>query len=47
MLMSGINSARVLREIFELATWAEPYFSNDIFLSETTQSGLEEIRKCG
>jgi hypothetical protein len=47
MMMSGIDSGQVIREVFELATWAESYFPNDIFLSETTAAALEEIRKSG
>jgi hypothetical protein len=47
MMMSGIDSGQVIREVFELATWAEAYFPNDVFLSETTAAALEEIKKSG
>jgi hypothetical protein len=47
MMMSGIDSGQVIREVFKLATWAESYFPNDIFLSETTAAALEEIKRNG
>jgi hypothetical protein len=47
MLMSGVRSGVVIRETFELLTWAESYYHQDVFLSEFTSTALDLIRKTG
>jgi hypothetical protein len=43
MLMSGV----LIREIFELHTWAESYYHKEIYLAESTNTALDLIRRSG
>jgi hypothetical protein len=47
LLLTGIDSAQVLREIFELAAWAKDFYPPDGFLEESFKMALEMIRETG
>jgi hypothetical protein len=47
MLMSGIDSGSVIRELYEYCTWAESYFPADLYLYETFHTALDIIKRTG
>jgi hypothetical protein len=47
LLLTGIDSAQVLSEIFELAAWAKDFYPQDCFLEDSFKTALEMIRETG